>query len=795
VQKDKIGSKGISQVRAFLNKTGILLFLLSFIVYGCGGDGGGGVTQTAPVATCTINLSGGAGVDGVGGNGGNIDALKGYFDIKISQSGTVDTSFTVPTYPTPIDLGTEPLIVATNTTINVIPPEGDDPAAKTPYMVSGDKNLYISDDDGMIADEPPVTGIQVNAGVTLIPGLNMNTDGNTGQDMAQINLANDFYLLGTIKTKDLTTGTVGGGVVDTRHGETATIHDKGSLSINAYRIVMATTGKIDISGDDATGAEPGRGGDGGSLSLSAKNGGVFLNGGSIDTTGGNGLGTNIGGFGAGIYISSDSVLINRAPIDSSGGNGTTGGESGYIEFDASQSIYNTAMLRSNGGVGSAGAGGAASTNGGIYMYSSSASIYNSAELITNGGNGTTGGGNGGCIDIYGAEDTFAGNITNSGNISANGGYTTTNGNGGDGGTIYFVPYGGSMKTSGAITANGGTCPGASSVGGSGGSLEISSYKGKDYKYTEEIAPGPIQVTGNISLKGGGGSHGGSGGHIKAENHYSSDDFRPTGTIEFIGYNGSPIINLNGGDGTKGGGNGGGFFAYTEDANFGGMDQPTGSIFNDVSIVAKGGAATVSGNGGHGGHVEMEAEGNAYATSTKLINSGSLDASGGNGVDNGGSSGGIYFYGHDLAQNTGAITANGGNASATTGTGGRGADDNIEIISSYDVLNTGFITANGGTGTGTNASGGDSHFVSIYAGNKVTNSGNIYGNGGNAMGTGTNGDGGIVDLFSEKAVTVNTAALISVVKGSGGNGIGPPDPMNGHIYIDWVDVTPIDGTLP
>lgn len=159
MQKDKRDSKGISQVRALLNKIGLLLFLLSFIVYGCGGDGGGGVTQTAPVATYAINLSGGAGIDGAGGNGGNIDALKGYFDIKISQSETVDTSFTVPTYPTPIDLGTEPLIVATNTTINVILPGGDDPAAKTPYMVLGDKNLYISDDDGMIADEPPVTGI------------------------------------------------------------------------------------------------------------------------------------------------------------------------------------------------------------------------------------------------------------------------------------------------------------------------------------------------------------------------------------------------------------------------------------------------------------------------------------------------------------------------------------------------------------------------------------------------------------------------------------------------------------
>lgn len=55
--------------------------------------------------------------------------------------------------------------------------------------------------------------------------------------------------------------------------------------------------------------------------------------------------------------------------------------------------------------------------------------------------------------------------------------------------------------------------------------------------------------------------------------------------------------------------------------------------------------------------------------------------------------------------------------------------------------------------------------------------------------------GIVDLFSKKAVTVNTAALISVVKGGGGSGIGPPAPTNGHIYIDWVDVTPIDGTLP
>jgi hypothetical protein len=74
---------------------------------------------------------------------------------------------------------------------------------------------------------------------------------------------------------------------------------------------------------------------------------------------------------------------------------------------------------------------------------------------------------------------------------------------------------------------------------------------------------------------------------------------------------------------------------------------------------------------------------------------------------------------------------------------------------------------------------------------VRNSGSILSNGG-ASTSEKSGNGGKVDLFSESKPTQNTAALISVAKGAVKTGIPG---SNGEIWIDWVDVTPLDGTRP
>ena len=780
------------------------LFFLSFMsIYGCGNGGGGagGVLPT-PTGTSTINMSGGAGTTGEGGNGYEIYAESYGGDVKFLKTGTVDTSFTIPTY-TPLNLGANGLTIAADTTISVVNVGVPDPAvAGTPYMVLGDSNIYISDANGTSADETPVTGLQVNAGMTLTLGLNYNWYNNTGQETCYINFSKDVNILGTIKTKDLTTGTVGGGVIDWRHGAEATSLDKGLLEIDAYRIVMGTAGKIDTKGGDAT---VDRGGDGGAVWLYADYGGAFFNGGSIDARGGNGLGAGDGGYGAtdddnvssGIYIWSDSVIINKAAMDASGGNGAIGGSAGYVELDAYSHVYNTAALTSNGGTGTAGDGGNAYNYGGIYIYSDYASVFNSGALTSNGGNGSANGGDGGEIDLEAADSGYSGNLVNSGAITANGGSSTSDGNGGDAESLYFYTYGGSIKNSGVITANGGNGMAGANYGGYGAYMYIESYEGSDYGWGDEVSPGPILWTGNMSLLGGSGPNGGEGGYLYVYMEDCDDDFPPTSAIQFVGYGGG--INLNGGSGVAYGGDAGDFYIYIYEAWYADDydEYIVGSMINEVAINAKGGAASDPvGEGGDGGYIQWYHDIHSYVgTTAQLKNSGVIDVSGGNATDTtdanyGGYSGGIYWYGHNLLQNTAAIIANGGSAAGAGGTGSYGAWDYIEFYSSYSVVNSGTITANGGAGTGTNASGGEgADYIEMYAG-KVTNSGSIYGNGGNATGTGINGGGGEFDLFSSLGPTANTAATLQVAKGTGGTG-----GSNGIIWIDWVDVTPTDGTLP
>ncbi len=772
-----------------------ILFLTFMFIYGCGDDSRGYWIEQA--GDKSINLAGGDGTVGYGGYGGWIDEIYSYFDVIFSKTGSVDTGFAIPDYKAPINLGARGIIGDEDYVLQVYqngdpkPPEGDT------YLILGYSNVFISDGVGNIDTanlDPIATGAQINAGVTVTVGLNMAWYGNSGQETCWISFPNDVVINGTIKTKDLTTGNLGGATIDFRLGATATARDKGILYIDANRIFMGTTGKIDTKGDDAT-VDGDRGGCGGAVWLYADYGGVFFNGGSIDARGGNGLGTGWGGDGAtydnwnpdGIYIWSDSVIINKAAMDASGGNGSDGGYAGYVEFYCYSHIYNTAALTSNGGAGAAGYGGDAEDDGGIYIYSYYASVFNSGALTSNGGSGATDAGDGGEIYIYGAYSGYAGNIVNSGALTANGG-AATGGYGGYGGYIDLETYGGDVKTSGAITANGGNS--TEGYGGYGGYLYFGSWEGEDYGEGNDVVPGDILVTGNISLKGGTGAYGGHGGRMQAYNDYSYYDHTKRATIEFLGYGATPGVNLNGGNGVTEGGWGGWF--YIETYNSWAPKEPTGFITNDVSIVAKGGAATASGWGGDGGWVEFVTDGDMYIGTTKLVNSGSIDVSGGNSVDLGGWGGGVYLYGFDLCQNSGAITANGGDATGAGGVGGSGAYWEIGLASSYDVSNTGTLTAKGGSGTGAAGSGGQGayDYIWLYAGNLVKNSGSIYGQGGNATEGGDNGSGGYVDLFSQKGPTSNTATIINVAKGTGGTG-----GSNGIIYLDWVDVTPSDGTLP
>ena len=139
-------------------------------------------------------------------------------------------------------------------------------------------------------------------------------------------------------------------------------------------------------------------------------------------------------------------------------------------------------------------------------------------------------------------------------------------------------------------------------------------------------------------------------------------------VEFVGYS---SISMNGGNGVNGA-NAGSFQIYTEDAWTGDdyIAVPVGSIINKVPVSAKGGAGALTGGhyGGQGGFIDFEAEGEFSIGTTEVINSGTIDVSGGVG-DYAGDAGGVYFYGHDKVTNSATITAVGG---AGTTMGGNSA---------------------------------------------------------------------------------------------------------------------------
>ncbi|RRS30715.1 MAG: hypothetical protein P794_05950 [Epsilonproteobacteria bacterium (ex Lamellibrachia satsuma)] len=713
-----------------------------------------------------------------------------------------DTAFTLPAYPHEENLGTNGKVISADTTITTVE-SGNEPATVGElYMVNGSRYICEAANSGNTCDNNTsnrVTGLKINEGVTVTLGLNKDTDDaydnneSTGQDEANIQLEGDLVLNGTLKTAALTTA---GGTADSRHGAAATARDKGALNIyQRYdgALIIGANGKIDTSGDDATVANE-RGGDGGAVNIDLNYAFSKVDG-TIDASGGNGLGTGDGGDAAihsenanEIYIYSYGTIVHTGShtINASGGNGASGGHASEIELESYYgSVYNEGTLLAVGGNGTTGSGG----NGGyIYVYSDYASIYNSGDMKSSGGNGAKGG-DASAIYLYPGYDSYIGEILNSGDLYANGG-NGSSGNGGSGAEIYFYLYGaGDARTSGNIYANGGNGVGAD--GGDAGDLYIyqEGYGEDGTGVDEEVAPGGIEVSGNIEVNGGNGdANGGAGGYVEAEiDDYSSENNPAVGLIRFLGYS---SFDVSGGDGNTTGGNAGNVEAYTEDA-WTGSKTPAGAIINEVQIIAKGGYAE-NGEGGYGGYVEFDAEGEYYDGTTKLINTAAIDLSGGLGLG-GGDSGYLYWYAHDGVENSGEITAVGGDAEGDTGSAGEGASDGIEIYSSRDILNSAAITATGGNGTGANTEGGSSYYdgLEMYAGGIVTNSGNLYFNGGASSGTAINSDGGYVDIWSEIAHSVNTATVIDVSEGTGGSGT---EGETGEIYLDGINVTPNDGVL-
>ncbi len=696
----------------------VMLLALSITVYGCGGDGGGG--GVSPVAGIyTINTSGGDGgpAGGSGRSAGDVELYAYYGSggpLEILKTGAADASWTPSTAVA--NLGGNPLAVTADTTIQVL---GAEPAAGTPYLIANIYSLYISDGDGAIQDETPVTGISVASGATLTLGLNYNTA--TG---ARIEMSYDIDNHGTITTEDAST---------TARGD--------------LRLYMAS----------------------------------YLGNSSIDTSG-----TLDGQDGGYVYLSPNISFFNNGTINTSGAGSTTAtvaaGDGGYVRVYVDYWLENTGDITTDGGTAS----GAGTTGGsaGALSLGGPFGLFNSGNLSTRGGNGVTGGGSGNYLELG---VWWFGDLRNSGNMDTSGGDATATGSGGDGERIGIYSYGGDLINSGDLTTTGGTTVDTASSGGDGGDISVYISSGYD-------APGDILFSGNINTSGGDAvtsagatGSGGYGGDVYLEGYYYN---YPEGQrIALLGYTG---VDTSGGDGNFGG-DANGVYMYNNYTDTAGVFGPGGNVTNEVDISAIGGsvlagATTTPANGGDGGYLDMETDyyfGMLNSSTEKVVNSGNVNASGGNSLENNSAwyaeGGGIYLWGYNGVTNSGNVIANGGDDSGTdggtTGIGGYGGWIGM-YAQGGPVNNSGTFSLNGGYGE---YQGGGSDGLEMF-GPKVKNSGDVTGTGGGAdasLAGSTGGDGADVELLSIDVATNQTGTVTNT------GGAGETNGVAGMYILDGV----------
>jgi hypothetical protein len=731
-----------------------LIIAVAFL-WGCSGSS----NTTSAISSNTSNTfvanGGNATTSGTGNNGGNGGSIIfGYFDdgpgyssdyssdyypyypffgdVSVTQSGTLDTSFTVPVV-TPT-YGANVLTISNNTTATLVASSPCAGAAGPVYLYSNSPNLYYCDPTN---GETQATDLIVQTGATLtLPGNYATLAGEYGggTSSAQISLSNTVTINGTVNAA-------------------------------------------------AAGVQ---------LSLVAQGNLLQIGSSGLVTTKSSTAGTD----GSYIYLYSDGVAINQGTIDTSGNSATAaatdGSNGGGVDFEADTYLYNTGSILARGGASTSGNGGKGRH---IHLYAYGADLNSSGTIDNSGGKGALAGGNGGYnIKLYGGADYNssggAGNLIVGGSVLSNGGNGGT-GNGGYGGHIDCESYGGKLWSNPTVSLNGGSSTAA--IGGDGGEYDL---YGAPYLEGENGAESNgIILSGSINLSGGNGATGGgNGGYLYFENDLDygyqgvAYGMLPSPAAAIVGIS---SLTMNGGSGDTGGR--GGFYSifnfpyysWNMDAFvFGGL------MLNQVPVSATGGAGTTT--GGAGGAVWFNApyifsdfdiiyeyfgpfdERISISTSATTGNLADIDVSGGTGAS-GGEGGVAWMAGLGTLTNTGAINANAGAGTASGGNGYESPWGGVAFVSLFNVVNSGNITASGGNGGATGGYGGG---VYLKAGGQTQNSATIAATGGN--GTTTGGAGG--EIYMDSYDLGPTIANLSGLSVAGGT--GPTPGTNGTINIPY-----------
>lgn len=678
----------------------------------------------------SISAKGGSSTLGSGGNGGEVDILKlnSENNLNLVKQGKIDTSYTLPEQ-TP-EFGSNPVTIETTQTVNLVE-DGILPAAGVLYMLPGQFRLFKSSGDKTLGHEThEVTGLTVNSSATLYLPANSTS-------YATLYFNNDVQNNGVISTVN----------------ENTNARDGLELTTAAYY----GTGNIDLKGDTANLYRQ----SGGNFSLTAH---TIINSGLINTSGANKSSENTSGNG--------------------------GGNAGSITLNANVFIENTGELRANGGHSDADAG----TNGGNISLSA-ASIVNTGEINSNSGSGNNQNYNSNSSNISFYADK---SILNTGTISSKGADASDTGDASKGGYIRFnleensgLAFNQSLINTGDLIVDGGSIVGTSTGhAGNGGTINI---------YTDtpnEEANGPVvfEISGNLSANGGSsiedGSSAGNAGNIYIK-HYDN----PSSTSEtfLIGYS---EINTSGGNGVYSGYAGEINIDFDDFRNYTSylaryVPTLTGSIYNDVDLIANGGSTTaetqdagvtpIYGNGSDGGYVSLNAfNKSAYLQpgAINITNEGSISVNGGDSFNNssrGSATGGdVDISASHEVKVTQPITLDGGSDVhvATSGESNNHAGSNagdLNVSSQYEkaIIDTD-ISANGGNG---DLLGGHGGLVYITSKNAISLKGSISLNGANTSASEVDGleteggDAGTVYAISE-SMDSNVDASITANAGSG-----------------------------
>ncbi|MCB9663894.1 MAG: hypothetical protein H6732_07260 [Alphaproteobacteria bacterium] len=395
-----------------------------------------------PPGEGVIRGLGGESTSGEGALGATVSVLvsqtPAYGQLVMSRTGTVDTSFTLPTWPAPI-LGDQPLLVDTD----LVVPELAAGAPRDPgqlYTAPGQLGLFRWQGSGPSL----VSSLQIREGatLTLLPGV----DGAVAASFS-----GDVRIDGRLSLGENDDGRVG------------------TLVMQAAGFVLGSTGYLDLKGADRTG------------DVNGQAGGLLT--------------VEVAGQFAGKSTAASTFAV-LGTLDTRGGDGLRGGVAGTATFRSSSLGVLAGTILGTGGA--ALGGGSNGTGSKIELDVAQGPVLVDVDADLRGGAGDGLGGQGGSLILQASWARVHGTVRADG--GAAGACPVLSCSGGRGGAFRLFAFDGPVHVDLDLSARGAAGSGPEATGGVGGSFEIDTANG--FAPGAPQLPRELLVAGNIDVSGG-----------------------------------------------------------------------------------------------------------------------------------------------------------------------------------------------------------------------------------------------------------------------------------------------------